>query len=121
MPIRPLTLALGERRYANGHLVQVMHRAYWPSETLPCLVHERLHVAMERRIDVREEQFGDARQGCSLPSLGSRGMPPPVRLLALPVGTQGFVNQKPCSAGPRRQSRAELGIPGKNNSHPSRF
>jgi hypothetical protein len=36
---------LGERRDANGHLVQVIHRAYWPSEMLPCLVHERLHVA----------------------------------------------------------------------------
>jgi hypothetical protein len=54
---------LGERRYANGHLIQVIHRAHWPSETLLCLVYERLHVAMERRIDVREKQFGDASQG----------------------------------------------------------
>src|ERR1043166_1936386 len=98
-----------------------MHRTHWPSETLPCLFHERVHIEMERRIDVREEQFGDASQGRGLSSLGSRGMPPPVRLLAVPVSTQGFVNQEPCLAGPCRQIGAKFRIPGKNDSYPSRL
>src|ERR1043166_2218178 len=48
-------------------------------------------------------------------------MPPPVRLLAVSVGTQGFVNQEPCPAGPRRQRGAECRIPGKHDRHPSRL